>query len=95
MPTYDYKCLECNYTFEEFQKMSDDVLTKCPKCNGKVKRLISGGLEPIFKGSGFYETDYKKKSSNSKQSEKKKTDTKVKETSSKKTSAKKNDKIQE
>ncbi len=62
MPTYEYKCLKCNYVFEEFQKMTDAPLTKCPKCKGKVKRLIGAGLAPIFKGSGFYETDYKKSS---------------------------------
>lgn len=59
MPTYDYKCTECNYTFEEFQKITDDPLEKCPKCGGKVKRLIGTGMAPIFKGSGFYQTDYK------------------------------------
>ena len=59
MPTYDYKCLDCNYAFEEFQKMSDDALENCPSCNGKLKRLIGAGAAPIFKGSGFYQTDYK------------------------------------
>lgn len=59
MPTYDYKCLDCNYTFEEFQKMTDDHLQNCPECNGKLKRLIGSGISPIFKGSGFYQTDYK------------------------------------
>lgn len=59
MPTYDYKCLDCDYRFEEFQKMSDDPLEICPKCNGKLKRLIGSGAAPIFKGSGFYQTDYK------------------------------------
>ena len=59
MPTYDYKCLECNYTFEEFQKMSDEPLEVCPSCNGKIRRLIGSGAAPIFKGSGFYQTDYK------------------------------------
>ncbi len=59
MPTYDYKCNECNYTFEEFQKMTDNPLEECPKCGGKVKRLIGAGVAPIFKGSGFYQTDYK------------------------------------
>ena len=61
MPTYDYKCLECGYAFEAFQRMSDPVLTKCPECKGKVKRLIGTGAGLIFKGSGFYTTDYKKK----------------------------------
>ena len=59
MPTYDYKCLECENTFEVFQKITEDPITNCPKCNGKVKRLIGAGAGPIFKGSGFYQTDYK------------------------------------
>lgn len=59
MPTYDYKCTECNITFEEFQKMTDKPLKKCPECGGKLKRLIGAGATPIFKGSGFYQTDYK------------------------------------
>ncbi|MFH0733250.1 MAG: FmdB family zinc ribbon protein [bacterium] len=68
MPTYDYKCNECGFSFEFFQKMSDKSLTECPKCKGKVKRLIGAGAGIIFKGSGFYETDYKKKSNNSNKS---------------------------
>ncbi len=66
MPTYDYKCTECNHSFEEFQKMTDDHLEFCPNCNGKVKRLIGSGIAPIFKGSGFYQTDYKNGASNDK-----------------------------
>ncbi len=62
MPTYDYKCLKCGRAFEVFQKMSDPLLKKCPECKGKVKRLIGTGSGLIFKGSGFYITDYKKKS---------------------------------
>jgi putative FmdB family regulatory protein len=62
MPTYDYRCLDCGHNFEEFQKITDEPLTKCPKCNGHVKRLIGSGSSPIFKGSGFYQTDYKNKS---------------------------------
>ncbi len=61
MPTYDYECLSCNDKFEVFQQMNDQPLDKCPKCEGKVKRLIGSGFGVIFKGSGFYETDYKKK----------------------------------
>ncbi len=64
MPTYEYKCLDCNYVFEEFQKMTDEPLVECPKCHGKLKRLIGAGMAPIFKGSGFYETDYKKETNN-------------------------------
>ena len=66
MPTYDYKCSECNYTFELFQKMTEEPLKYCPKCKGKVKRLIGMGSGPIFKGSGFYQTDYKNKSATDK-----------------------------
>ncbi len=59
MPTYDYKCNECGYKFELFQTMSADPIQECPKCKGKVKRLIGTGAGPIFKGTGFYQTDYK------------------------------------
>jgi len=65
MPTYDYKCLNCNFTFEEFQKMTDSPLENCPECDGTLKRLIGAGAAPIFKGSGFYQTDYKNTSNNS------------------------------
>ncbi len=60
MPTYEYECLDCKYTFEEFQRITDKPLDKCPKCGGRAKRLISGGAGLIFKGSGFYVTDYKR-----------------------------------
>ena len=59
MPTYEYKCEECGYLFEEFQSMSADPLEICPKCNGHVHRLISSGNGFLFKGSGFYITDYR------------------------------------
>ncbi len=63
MPTYEYKCESCGYRFEKFQSMSDKPLQNCPHCNGKVQRLISGGAGVIFKGSGFYATDYAKSNS--------------------------------
>jgi len=59
MPTYDYRCENCNYQFETFQKMSEEPLKICPQCNGIVRRLISPGNGFIFKGSGFYTTDYR------------------------------------
>ena len=62
MPTYDYECAHCRRTFEVFQKITDKHLNKCPKCKGKVKRLIGKGVGIIFKGSGFYATDYRKTS---------------------------------
>lgn len=62
MPTYDYKCLSCSYKFEVFQSMNSKLIEVCPKCGGKVKRLIGAGSGPIFKGKGFYQTDYKNSS---------------------------------
>lgn len=60
MPTYDYKCSDCGHTFEELQSMKDDALVICPKCGKEtLVRLIGGGGGMIFKGSGFYLTDYK------------------------------------
>ena len=61
MPTYEYLCQECGHKFERFQSMMEDPIKQCPACAGKVKRLISSGAGIIFKGSGFYITDYKKK----------------------------------
>lgn len=61
MPTYEYECKKCGETFEAFQKMTDQPLKTCPKCKGAVKRLINGGSGLIFKGSGFFITDYKRK----------------------------------
>ena len=60
MPTYEYQCKKCGHQFEAFQSMTDKPLKKCPECSGPVKRLISPGAGLIFKGSGFYITDYKK-----------------------------------
>jgi putative FmdB family regulatory protein len=70
MPTYEYRCEKCNQTFEMFQSMKDDALQVCPKehCRmeawgeGKVKRLLGAGAGLIFKGSGFYITDYRSQS---------------------------------
>ena len=61
MPTYDYVCEGCEHKFEHFQSMSSRRLRKCPDCGErKLERLIGGGSGLIFKGSGFYETDYKR-----------------------------------
>ena len=62
MPTYDYLCDGCDHRFEEWQSFKDDALTKCPSCKkNKLRRLFGGGAAIIFKGSGFYETDYRQK----------------------------------
>ena len=60
MPTYDYQCNACDHKFELFQLMSARPIKKCPECGKlKVKRLIGAGSTIIFKGSGFYQTDYR------------------------------------
>ena len=61
MPTYDYECEKCGYEFEEFQSITAPPITDCPRCKArnKVRRLIGSGAGIIFKGSGFYETDYR------------------------------------
>ena len=73
MPTYEYYCTACAFEFEEFQSIAAEAIKVCPKCkkqkviqkcincNGKIRRVISGGTGLIFKGSGFYITDYKNK----------------------------------
>ena len=70
MPTYDYECEKCGYRYELFQSMKDEPKKRCPKCKGKVRRLIGAGAGMIFKGSGFYVTDYRSDSyKNQKKSE--------------------------
>ncbi|MCF7955729.1 MAG: zinc ribbon domain-containing protein [Phycisphaerae bacterium] len=60
MPTYDYLCASCNHKFEKFESMSANPSKKCPECGKmQLKRLIGSGAGVIFKGSGFYETDYR------------------------------------
>lgn len=64
MPTYSYVCKACSHEFELVQRMSDAAVEKCPSCGKKkVRRLIGGGAGIIFKGTGFYVTDYVRKSS--------------------------------
>ena len=64
MPTYEYRCNKCGKRFDLFQKMSDKPIDTCPFCEGDVTRIIGAGMGIIFKGSGFYETDYKHNGSN-------------------------------
>ena len=90
MPTYDYRCQECKHEFELFQQLSAPVKKKCPVCAKlKLKRLIGAGSAIMFKGSGFYETDYRsaaykkdakaaKEAANPKSDESKKSDSKKK-----------------
>jgi putative FmdB family regulatory protein len=97
MPTYDYVCDACKHEFEEFQMMSAKPLKKCPECGkNKLRRLIGTGAGIIFKGSGFYETDYRsdsykkaqKAESESKSDKKEKSDGKSDSKAEKKTEAK-------
>ena len=63
MPTYEYLCENCGYEFERFQSITAAALRKCPRCNRRaLKRLVGTGAGVIFKGSGFYETDYRSES---------------------------------
>jgi putative FmdB family regulatory protein len=62
MPTYDYECRKCHHRFEVFHGMSDDKPRRCPKCRGRAARVPAAGAGLIFKGSGFYITDYRDKS---------------------------------
>ena len=70
MPSYNYECSKCGHTLQEFQSMSEKPVVACPKCKKKsLVRLISGGSGILFKGTGFYETDYKKKTTSDSKSE--------------------------
>ena|SRR5438105_9732498 len=59
MPTYDYECRKCGHRFELFHSMSDESIKRCPKCRGRARRVPSAGAGLLFKGSGFYITDYR------------------------------------
>ena len=64
MPTYQYACTECGHSFEQFQSFSEDALTVCPQCEGKLRKLFNA-VGVVFKGSGFYRTDSRSSSSSS------------------------------
>ncbi|MBA4188526.1 MAG: FmdB family transcriptional regulator [Planctomycetaceae bacterium] len=78
MPTYDYECTACGHRFDELQSFSEPALTKCPKCKkNKLQRLFGGGGAIIFKGGGFYETDYRRAGEKPEATEAPKTETKA------------------
>lgn len=62
MPTYEYECSQCSHRFEQFQSIKAEPIKICPVCKGEPRRLISRGAGIIFKGSGFYQTDYRSSS---------------------------------
>jgi len=68
MPTYEYRCSNCGEELETFQKMSDEPLAECPKCKKEtLQRIVSGGAGVLYKGEGWYVTDYSKKSTGGKE----------------------------
>jgi putative FmdB family regulatory protein len=90
MPTYEYVCDSCGHRLEKFQSITASPLRKCPACGeNKLKRLIGAGAGVIFKGSGFYETDYRSEGYKKAKESETKTTTPAKEASDKKTEAKK------
>lgn len=89
MPTYEYECKKCNRPFEAFQSITAKPLRKCPKCGGKVRRLIGRGAGIIFKGSGFYQTDYRSANYKKRAAEEKKAPAPAAGADAKKSSAKK------
>lgn len=90
MPTYEYACPECEHQFEAFQSITAKPIRKCPECGKrKVERLISGGAGLLFKGSGFYITDYR--SDSYKSAAKKDSESSGSKTESKKSDSKKSD----
>jgi putative FmdB family regulatory protein len=64
LPTYQYACTACDHAFEAVQKFTDDALTECPACAGRLRKVFSA-VGVVFKGSGFYRTDSRSKSSSS------------------------------
>ena len=75
MPTYQYACTECDHAFEQVQSFSDDALTECPECRGRLRKLFNA-VGVVFKGSGFYRTDSRSSTSSSDTSSTTKTETK-------------------
>ena len=89
MPTYEYACTKCGHEMEAFQSMKDEPLKQCPACKRRtLKRKIGGGAGLIFKGTGFYITDYKKKSGSKSDAGETKTVSKPSETKAASTAAK-------
>mgnify|MGYP003385040613 CR=1 FL=1 len=67
MPTYTYRCSKCEHAFDVFHRMSEDPRVQCERCSARCTRMIGAGAGIIFKGTGFYETDYKRKDSGPKE----------------------------
>ncbi|MBZ5737776.1 FmdB family zinc ribbon protein [Nocardioides mangrovi] len=87
MPTYQYACTECGHAFEQVQSFSDDALTVCPECQGKLRKLFNA-VGVVFKGSGFYRNDSRSTTSSADTSSSSSTDTKTETTSASKSETK-------
>jgi putative FmdB family regulatory protein len=83
MPTYDYECETCGHRLEVFQSITEKPLRECPKCKGRLRRLIGSGGAIIFRGSGFYVTDYRSEEYRKKSKEESKPADKTKSSDSK------------
>ena len=90
MPTYNYYCKNCDSHFTYFQKMSESSILRCKKCEKEMARVITGGSGLIFKGSGFYLTDYKSKKKNDSETKNGKNDSKKTEKKNQSITDKKN-----
>ena len=80
MPTYQYACTECDHAFEQFQSFTDDALTECPQCEGRLRKLFNA-VGVVFKGSGFYRNDSRPTEKSEKSGKPEKSDKKSAETS--------------
>ncbi|GAA4376928.1 FmdB family zinc ribbon protein [Nocardioides caricicola] len=87
MPTYQYACTECGHAFEQVQSFSDDALTSCPECQGRLRKLFNA-VGVVFKGSGFYRTDSRGSSTASESASTTKTETKTETKSESKSESK-------
>jgi putative FmdB family regulatory protein len=76
MPTYEYRCRKCGHQFEVFHGIHDKTVQKCPRCGGRARKVPAGGAGLIFRGSGFYITDYRSKDYKEKARQEKSGDTK-------------------
>ena len=91
MPTYGYRCPACGHEYDKLQKISDLTRAECPECGTPGERIISGGVGVVFKGSGFYETDYKRAGQSKDKDESAASDSSKSDSSKKKSGSEKSD----
>ena len=91
MPTYGYRCPACGHEYDKLQKIIDLTRAECPECGTPGERMISGGVGVVFKGSGFYETDYKRAGQSKDKAESPASDSTKSDSSKKKSGSEKSD----